>query len=81
LEESSRALLQAMPLIAAEGGGMEQLAAASDLNDTELEMAIKKLFSRSLIERRGTMNIRRYGVHNLTKTFLLTEIVNWPLDS
>jgi hypothetical protein len=69
-----------MPLIAPEGGTLEHLGEASGLNDTEMQLAIKELFNRSLLERRGTLNKRRYGVHNLTKTFLLTEIVNWPLD-
>jgi hypothetical protein len=81
LGDSSRALLQAMPLIAPEGGTLEQLGGVSGLNDREMQLAIKVLFNRSLLERRGTLNKRRYGVHNLTKTFLLTEIVNWPLDN
>ena len=81
LGDSSRALLQAMPLISPEGGVLEQLAEVSGLNDTDLKLAIKELFNRSLLERRGTLNKRRYGIHNLTKTFLLTEIVNWPFDN
>jgi hypothetical protein len=78
LSPPARRLLQAMPLIAESGGQPEQLQAISRLSNQELWPAISELASRSLLEVRGTVWERRYGIHRLTQTFLCTEIIEWP---
>ena len=38
------------------------------------------LRNRSLLEVRGTIQAKRYGIHRLTETFLRTEIIHWPVE-
>ncbi len=77
LSSQARALLQAMPLIAEPGALPAQLRAISKLSEIQLSVAITELAMRSLIEVRGTVWERRYGIHRLTETFLQTDINHW----
>lgn len=74
----ARTLLQAMPLVAEIGGTPAHLQAISRLSELQLWPAIRELVPRSLLEVRGSISARRYGIHRLTETFLRTEIVNAP---
>lgn len=77
LSQDSRTLLEIMPL-AGEGGMVtEQMAMVSNLKKEALWPAIHELVNRSLLEVRGTVWERRYGIHRLTETFLQTEIIHW----
>lgn len=78
LSPNARQLLQAMPLVAESGGQPEYLRALSDLSEADLWPALQELRHRSLLEVRGTLQEKRYGIHRLTETFLHTEIINWP---
>lgn len=73
-----KVLLQAMPLVAQEGGTLENMRNFSGLDEAEFHHAVYELYNRSLLERRGSLEERRYGIHKLTETFLNTEIINWP---
>jgi hypothetical protein len=78
LSESQRSILLVMPLIAEEIGGTIDLL--SNLSGETFERTvhdIEKLFHRSLVETRGNINIKRFGIHHLTKTFLHSNITNW----
>lgn len=77
LSDDARSLLQAMPLVAEAGGLPEQIQAISGLSEEAFWPAVTELVSRSLLEVRGTVQERRYGIHRLTETFLRTEIINW----
>jgi hypothetical protein len=59
----------------------EQMQTISDLDDRQLWPAINELVHRSLLEVRGTTWQRRYSIHQLTYTFLRTEIVHWPQET
>ncbi|MCL4298040.1 MAG: hypothetical protein KJ077_20020 [Anaerolineae bacterium] len=76
LEPASRQALLAMPLV--QNGTIEQLALTSQLELDELRPAIEQLMTLSLIEVSGDLEQRRYRIHHLTETFLLTEIAQWP---
>lgn len=78
LSPEARALLQAMPLVGETGGQPDYLQAISNLSDDRFWPALRELRTRSLLEVRGTIQEKRYGVHRLTETFLRTEIINWP---
>ncbi len=80
LSQAARDLLMAMPLVAESGGAPEYLAQLSGLPETKLWPALQELRSRSLIEVRGTVKEKQYGIHRLTETFLHTEIINWPIS-
>jgi hypothetical protein len=82
LQPDSQALLQAMPLADGRIGiTPEQMQTISDLDDRQLWPAINELVHRSLLEVRGTTWQRRYSIHQLTDTFLRTEIVHWPQET
>ena len=78
LDENAQNLLEMMPMSSGIGMQPEQMQALVDLNDGQFWSAIKELVNRSLLEARGSVMERRYGIHRLTDTFLRTEIIHWP---
>lgn len=80
LSQDAKSLLQAMPLIGEAGGSAEYLRSISKLPAERFWPALLELRSRSLIEIRGTIKEKRYGIHQLTESFLRTEIIHWPSE-
>lgn len=80
LTQNARALLQSMSLVSDDGGEIEQLKAISELDDRYILSAISELTAHSLLEVRGNLVARRYGIHRLTMTFLKQEILNQWTD-
>ena len=78
LSQQAQALLQAMPLVADSGALPEQMITISALDELGFWPAVTELITRSLLEVRGTVHERRYGIHRLTESFLRTEIIHWP---
>lgn len=78
LSEDGRTLLQAMPLVSESGGTADYLMTVSGLSRERLWPAIHELYGRSLIEVRGTIQDKRYGIHRLTNAFLCAEILQMP---
>jgi hypothetical protein len=78
LSDDARSLLLAMPLVARTGARPEQLQAVTNLSEAQFWLVIQELRNRSLLEVRGSIQARRYGIHRLTETFLRTEIINGP---
>jgi len=81
LSENGRILLEMMPMAADVGMSPDQMIAVSRLSEQHLWTAISELANRSLLEVRGTVWERRYGIHRLTETFLRTEIIHWPEEN
>lgn len=81
LTQDMKDLLQAMPLVSEAGALPDYLQEISGLSPAQLWPAIQELNRRSLLEVRGTINEKRYGIHRLTETFLRTEIIHWPETS
>jgi hypothetical protein len=77
LSEPAKALLQVTPLVTEAGASDDYLQALSGLDPDAFWPALQELRARSLIEVRGTLDDKRYGVHRLTETFVRTEIVGW----
>jgi len=78
LSLEARSLLQAMPLVGETGGTPDYLQTISNLPTDRFWLALQELRSRSLVEVRGTIQEKRYGIHRLTESFLRTEIIHWP---
>jgi hypothetical protein len=74
LDENARTLLVTMPLLAAEGGTWETLAAISGLKETQLDAAIARLVALSLLDVAGGLE-KRYTIHPITRHFVLSDIV------
>ncbi len=75
LDPISREVLLVMPL--AQGGSFAQLTTVSELAPDELQQGLEQLINLSLVEVRGDIEQRRYHIHRLTETFLLTEVAKW----
>ena len=80
LSPEARTLLQAMPLVAEAGALPDYLQAISTLSDSQFWPAIQELRNRSLLEVRGNLLEKRYGIHRLTATFLQSDITHWYPD-
>lgn len=77
LGSDARNLLQAMPLVSETGATPEYLQTISGVAEEKFWPAVHELRSRSLIEVRGSLREKRYGLHRLTDSFLRNEIVFW----
>lgn len=80
LSPEAKSLLQAMPLVGETGGLPDFLQTISNLPADRFWPALGELRHRSLVEVRGTIEEKRYGIHRLTESFLRTEIIHWPAD-
>ncbi len=81
LSDQSRQVLAIMPLVAESGGGLAQIAAVSELAEEQLAAPLEQLVSLCLVNVMGTVEARRYGIHRLTETFLLNEVLKWQTRS
>jgi hypothetical protein len=81
LSEDAQRVLAIMPLVAESGGGLAQIGALSELNDESLAAALTQLVRLCLVDVRGTVEARRYGIHRLTESFLLHEVLKWQAPS
>ncbi len=80
LDTGGQQALLAMPL--AQDGDLAQLAAVTRLEEDELNEALERLVTLSLVEVGGDDLLdRRYRIHRLTETFLLTEVTRWQRAS
>ena len=77
LSDEARQVLAIMPLVAESGGGLAQIAALSELAEEELADPLNQLATLCLVQVMGTVKARRYGIHRLTETFLLQEVLKW----
>ncbi|VAW34255.1 hypothetical protein MNBD_CHLOROFLEXI01-268 [hydrothermal vent metagenome] len=75
LSASAKIILTIMPLAPEAGMSPKQLLTYTALSKEALWPAINELASRSLLEVRGTVWERHYGIHHLTKTFILSQII------
>ncbi len=81
LSKQAQSLLKAMPLAAESGENTAYLQQLSGLSDAAFWPALQELRHRSLLEVRGTLQEKQYGIHRLTETFVQTEIVDFAEDA
>jgi hypothetical protein len=77
LDELPRRALLAMPLVTDRGGNLEYLAQVSGLELGDLSNALSELVTLSLVDARVSLVEQRYTIHNLTRTFLLEQVIRW----
>jgi len=70
LDLDSRRVLQAMLLVTEDGGQLEQIAAAAELDNSETADCLQRLATLSLVNVSGDLKERCYSLHQLTQTFL-----------
>lgn len=77
LSAEARALLKVMPLVSETGGEADYLQMLAGLEPGAYWPAVQQLQRRSLLEVRGGLHEKQYGIHRLTETFVKNEIANW----
>lgn len=77
LDQPTRRLFLAMPLISDEGEGLEALAELSGMEMATLHTSLKQLVDLNLVNSLGDHNDRYYNVHNLTRSFLEEQVLKW----
>ena len=78
LDGDCRRVLQALLLVTEEGGRLEQIAAAAELNDDATATCLQRLAALSLVSVGGNLMDRRYALHQLTQTFVARQ---WASDN
>jgi hypothetical protein len=74
LDSPSRRVLQTIRLSATEEGGqLEQIAAAAELNEADVAACLQRLAALSLVDVGGNLEVKRYALHQLTQTFLAQQ--------
>jgi NB-ARC domain len=73
LDQDSRRVLQTMLLVADDGGRLEQISAAAELDKSETATCLQRLATLSLVNVGGGLKERRYSLHQLTQSFLARQ--------
>ena len=69
-----------MPLFSDSGTELITIERISDVKEGALLEALEQLIGLSLVNVSGDFRTRRYGIHRLTETFLLQEVIKWTAD-
>ena len=77
LGETAQALLMIMPLATDNGMTLERMRVNSGLDFGQLGEAIDELSQRSLLDVGGTTVERKYTIHQLTRAYLASDVINW----
>lgn len=77
LDELSRRVLLVMPLVSERGATLEYLLQVSGMDDSGVRSALGRLVSMNLVDSSGGLHRRRYTIHNLTRTFLMEQVIRW----
>ena len=77
LDELRKNVLLAMPLVTSHGATLKYLSKLCELDVDELIDPLETLISLNLVDARGSVNERRYTIHNLTRAFLHERVLQW----
>lgn len=77
LDELTRRVLLAMPLVAEGEGTLDHLAALSGIEPAALRNALTWLVSLNLVDCTGDLANQHYSIHNLPRTFLQEQVLKW----
>lgn len=77
LDDLTRRLFLAMPLVTAQGGLLSHIAHITGLEPANVRNCLNFLVTLNLVDVRRDVAKSRYSIHNLTRTFLHQEVVKW----
>lgn len=77
LDERCRRVFLSTPLLPQEGDSLEFLADITGTPFEEIHDAMQTLVVLNLVDSRGSLNMRRFSIHGLTRTFLLQQVAKW----
>lgn len=76
ISHNGKILLQTMPLVSTiSGASPDQMRSACGLPEEAFWQAVAELTLHSMLEVRGTLSDRRYGIHQLTESFLSSDVL------
>jgi DNA-binding MarR family transcriptional regulator len=77
LSEPARQSLIALAVTSGRGASLDHLKRLTGLASGDLSTALSELVARSLLDSRGDLPERRYTIHSLTRSFVLTQVGKW----
>ncbi|NJN97521.1 MAG: hypothetical protein HC875_27295 [Anaerolineales bacterium] len=77
LDEITRRVFLAMPLVADGQGTLEHLTDLTGIGPADLRNALTWLVTLNLVDRRGEAHDSYYTIHQLTRTFLHEQVLRW----
>lgn len=77
LDEESRHVWLALPLLVEQNATLASLAATTHLDSHDLRRALEKLICLNLVNVQGSIHERYYTLHSLTRTFLQEQVGQW----
>lgn len=77
LDETTRRIFLAMPLVSTAGADLALLAEICELAPEQVVQSLEALVRLNLVDVRGDLHARRYTIHNLTRTFLHEQVLRW----
>ncbi len=79
LTPDEQALFLSMVAVPPEGAEADYIATLSDFPTSQAQEILDRLVALSLVDLRAGPETRRYyAIHSLTRTFLHTQILQWP---
>ncbi|MFZ2488401.1 MAG: NB-ARC domain-containing protein [Anaerolineae bacterium] len=76
LDETTRDVFTAMPLVLEQGGNLELISTISAVPQEEAAACLSRLIRLNLVDSHGELNNRHFTIHSLTRTFL-HEVIHW----
>lgn len=77
LSDTGQEVLLSLPTFAQIGAELPMIEQVCDVKGPALQKELEWLAQLSLVNVTGDLHIRRYGVHRLTQTFLMREVIRW----
>lgn len=77
LNEVTRQVFLAMPLVTERGGDLSYLVSITGLEEASVRDALGHLVTLNLVDSKGGLHQKRYTIHNLTRTFLHKQVAKW----
>jgi hypothetical protein len=77
ISRAAQRLLVSLPLFDEVGATLAQMGAVAKQKPAELRAAVEELRRHSLLELRGSPAETYYGIHQLTRTFLMRDLLKW----
>jgi len=77
LDEQSRLVLLAMPLVAPSGGDLNAIHKILQMDEGQISSALENLVALNLVDSRGGLNQKTFTIHNLTRSFLQKQVAKW----
>jgi hypothetical protein len=77
LDQETRLLFLALPLVIEEGGLLSHMTRITHLKAPSLRKSLYLLVALNLVDVRHDLTESRYSIHNLTRTFLQEQVAKW----